>query len=135
MLMAGALAEQAVLDKYGHIEENRRGLADLEYAYPSVSRGKDDGYTATQAVTMVTLAVGIWQIGMSLFRLGAFSVLLSDVLVSGFTTGSSVHVVTSQLKNVFGLQVPKENRFPKLLRVTADIFCIPRTPLSPLKYL
>jgi MFS superfamily sulfate permease-like transporter len=127
MLMAGALADQ-VLHKYGQVEE-KYDVDDQSFSPSSAldaggvllgtDKNKEDGYTATQAVTMVTLAVGLWQVGMSILRLGAFSVLLSDVLVSGFTTGSSIHVVTSQLKNVFGLAVPKENRFPKLLRVWA----------------
>ncbi|CAG0914345.1 unnamed protein product [Notodromas monacha] len=73
-------------------------------------------YTITQTVALVTFAVGMWQMIMGLLRLGALSVLLSDVLVSGFTTGAAVHVLTSQLKGIFGITVPRQTRFPKLIR-------------------
>lgn len=33
--------------------------------------------------------------------------LLSDTLVSGFTTGAAVHVLTSQVKNLLGVKVPR----------------------------
>jgi MFS superfamily sulfate permease-like transporter len=96
MLMAGALADQ-VLHKYGQIEEkydvdvqsflssSPSSALEAGGVFLVMDKNKDNGYTATQAVTMVTLAVGLWQAGMSILRLGAFSVLLSDVLVSGFT--------------------------------------------------
>jgi hypothetical protein len=45
-------------------------------------------------------------------------VVLSDVLVSGFTTGAALHVLTSQLKGIFGMSVPRQTQFPKLIRVS-----------------
>lgn len=46
---------------------------------------------------------------MYVFRLGIISTLLSETLVNGFITGAAVHVVTSQVKDVFGLELPKSS--------------------------
>lgn len=47
--------------------------------------------------TAVCFMVGIWQVVLSILKLGSLSVLLSETLVSGFTTGAAVHVLTSQV--------------------------------------
>jgi len=44
---------------------------------------------------------------MFTLRLGAVSNLLSDNLVSGFTCASAFHVVSSQLKDLLGLEIDK----------------------------
>jgi solute carrier family 26 protein len=100
MLMAGTLAND-VLDKL-----------------PTGPDGKKP-YSATEVVTVIAFGVGMIQVMMGVLRLGALSVLLSDVLISGFTTGAAVHVLTSQLKNMFGLHfIPRQTKFPKLARVS-----------------
>ena len=43
---------------------------------------------------------------MGLLRLGALSVILSDTLVSAFSTGCSIHVATSQLNSLFDIRKP-----------------------------
>lgn len=42
---------------------------------------------------------------MYVLRLGIISSLLSETLVSGFTTGAAIHVLTSQVKDLFGIQL------------------------------
>lgn len=42
---------------------------------------------------------------MWVFRLGVVATLLSEALVSGFITGATVHVLVSQLKDLFGITV------------------------------
>lgn len=54
---------------------------------------------------------------MYLFRLGAVSVLLSETLVSGFTTGAAIHVITSQIKDLFGLTIPKHKGYFTVIKV------------------
>lgn len=44
--------------------------------------------------------------------------LLSDTLVSGFTTGAAVHVLTSQVKNLLGVKVPRHSGPLKLVYVS-----------------
>lgn len=44
---------------------------------------------------------------MGFLRLGSLSSLLSDPLINGFTTGAAVHVTVSQLKDLFGVKIPR----------------------------
>jgi solute carrier family 26, other len=41
--------------------------------------------------------------------MGALSSLLSDPLVKGFTTGAAIHIIVSQLKDLFGITIPAHN--------------------------
>ena len=45
------------------------------------------------------------QILMGVFQLGFITILLSESLVSGYTTGAAVHVFTSQLRHIFGVEI------------------------------
>ncbi|XP_026730849.1 solute carrier family 26 member 10 isoform X2 [Trichoplusia ni] len=63
-------------------------------------------YTPIQVVSVVSLTVGMFQMMMWVFRLGAVSTLLSEPLVSGFTTAASFYVLASQLKDLFGVRLP-----------------------------
>ncbi|XP_068719707.1 prestin-like isoform X1 [Montipora capricornis] len=58
------------------------------------------------AVTLSFL-VGIIQIAMGAARLGFVATFMSDPMISGFTTGSAVLVVISQVKHILGLKVPQ----------------------------
>lgn len=44
---------------------------------------------------------------MFVLRLGVISSLLSETLVSGFTTGAAIHVLTSQVKDLLGVQLSR----------------------------
>lgn len=48
---------------------------------------------------------------MYVLRLGIISSLLSETLVSGFTTGAAMHVLISQIKDLLGCQLKKENAY------------------------
>ena len=58
------------------------------------------------------------QIVLGVCRLGVLSVLLSDTLVSGFTTGAAVHVLTSQIKNLLGVKVQRHSGPLKIVYVS-----------------
>ncbi len=75
-----------------------------------------------EVATAVCLMVGIWQIVMGICRLGVISIILSDHLVSGFTTGAAVHVLTSQIKNLLGIHVPRFNGSFRLIKTYGAIF-------------
>ena len=47
------------------------------------------------------------QLLMGLLKLGFVAVYLSDPIISGFTTGAAILVFTSQVKHIFGLEVPR----------------------------
>ena len=55
---------------------------------------------------------------LGLLQLGSLCVFLSDMLVSGFTTGAAVHVMTSQIKYLFGLQVQRYSGPLKIIYVS-----------------
>ncbi|XP_046743379.1 solute carrier family 26 member 6-like isoform X3 [Diprion similis] len=79
-------------------------------------------YTPIEVATTVTFMVGILQLAMYLFRLGIISTLLSETLVNGFTTGAAVWVLISQIKDLLGLQLPKQKSMFKLIFSCIDIF-------------
>ncbi|EDO49691.1 predicted protein [Nematostella vectensis] len=72
------------------------------------------------AVTLALL-IGIMQILMGLCRLGFVATYLSDPLISGFTTGSAVLVVLSQLKHIFGQVVPQNTGAFASIKVAAHM--------------
>ncbi|XP_025835704.1 sulfate transporter-like [Agrilus planipennis] len=59
---------------------------------------------------------------MYTFRLGIASMLLSESLVSGFTTGAAVQVMTSQIKDLFGLSIEKMSGKFEVIYTYLNIF-------------
>ncbi|CAG9864190.1 unnamed protein product [Phyllotreta striolata] len=64
------------------------------------------GYSPTQVASALSFVIAIIQFLMFILRMGAVSVLLSDTLVSGFTTGAAVQVLVSQFKDLLGIKLP-----------------------------
>lgn len=60
---------------------------------------------------------------MYFLRLGIVSILLSDTLVSGFTTGAAVHVLVSQIKDLFGISIPKNTGYSTVVKVNLHFYC------------
>jgi solute carrier family 26 protein len=87
-----------------------------------IASNNSEAYTPIQVATAVCFVVGLWQVLLGVCRLGVLSVLLSDTLVSGFTTGAAVHVLTSQVKNLLGVKVPRHSGPLKLVYTYIDIF-------------
>lgn len=61
------------------------------------------------------------QILMSFFRLGSLAALLSEPLVNGFTTGAAVHVTVSQIKDLFGIHIPRHKGAFKIIYVSQTL--------------
>lgn len=78
-------------------------------------------YSPIQVATALSFVVAIFQFIMYIFRLGIVSALLSETLVSGFTTGAAIHVVTSQLKDIFGVTIPKFKGFGTTIKTVYSI--------------
>lgn len=78
-------------------------------------------YTPIEVATAVTLVVGLVQVVMYVFRLGAVCTILSETLVSGFTAGAAVHVVTSQMKELLGLRMENHNGLFQIVLTYYDI--------------
>jgi len=54
---------------------------------------------------------------MGCMKLGVLSALLSDSLISGFTTGSAMHVFASQVPQLIGIKVTKFTGVGRLVKV------------------
>ncbi|XP_034545971.1 sulfate transporter isoform X2 [Notolabrus celidotus] len=63
-------------------------------------------YAITVGAT-VTFTAGVYQVIMGIFQIGFVSVYLSDSLLSGFATGASLTILTSQVKYLLGLKIPR----------------------------
>ncbi|XP_044583943.1 prestin-like [Cotesia glomerata] len=86
-------------------------------------------YSPMQVATAVTFSVGLLQLLMFILRLGIISSLLSESLVSGFTTGAAIYVLISQVKDLLGLQLPKRKiTHFKLVYTVIDIFNVLKYP-------
>ncbi|XP_022120011.2 prestin isoform X1 [Pieris rapae] len=79
-------------------------------------------FSNVQVLSTVTFAVGLIQIMMWVLRLGAVSTLLSEPLVSGFTTAASLHVLASQVKDLFGIRLPKLGSNYKVVFTVIEVF-------------
>jgi SulP family sulfate permease len=62
------------------------------------------------ALTMTFLA-GVYQFTFGLVRLGALVNFVSHTVVIGFTAGAAILIVTSQMKHVLGVYVPRGESF------------------------
>ncbi|XP_035209701.1 solute carrier family 26 member 6-like, partial [Stegodyphus dumicola] len=78
--------------------------------------------THLEIATSVAMAVGFWQLFMGVFQLGSLTVVLSDQLVSGFTTGAACHVAVSQMKDLFGIHIGRYSGPLKLIYMLRDVF-------------
>ena len=77
--------------------------SESSFAEPSLP-GEEEPYpTDVDIVIAICLLAGIWQVIFAFLTLGKLSWILSDVLVSGYTCGAAIHVITSQLKAIFGV--------------------------------
>ncbi|XP_041785260.1 solute carrier family 26 member 10-like [Anopheles merus] len=91
-------------------------------AYTGTSEPGEPPRTALEVATAVCFVVGIMQLIMCVCRLGVISFLLSDTLVSGFTTGAAIHVVTSQIKDLLGLTLPSVGSMFEIVKTYIEIF-------------
>ncbi|XP_077327545.1 sulfate transporter-like [Lithobates pipiens] len=80
------------------------------------------GCYAIMVATSLTFMAGIYQILMGLFHLGFISMYLSEPLLSGFVTGSSLTIITSQMKYLLGLKIPRRDGVGSLILTWIDIF-------------
>ncbi|XP_059963239.1 sulfate anion transporter 1 [Mesoplodon densirostris] len=62
---------------------------------------------AIRVATALTLLAGIYQVLMGVLGLGFVSAYLSQPLLDGFAMGASVTILTSQLRHLLGVRVPR----------------------------
>ncbi len=59
----------------------------------------------------ITFLAGVYQLAFGLARLGVLVNFVSHTVVIGFTAGAAILIVTSQMKNVLGIKIPKGESF------------------------
>jgi len=76
--------------------------------FATVSQVAEPG-SSRYIADVLTLAfmVGIMQLSMGLLRMGALVNFISHTVVVGFTAGAALLIMASQLKNFFGLPIPR----------------------------
>ncbi|CAG5047199.1 unnamed protein product [Parnassius apollo] len=112
-LMAGKVVTQYAHPEFANIANATNLTID-----PGIAASQ---HTPLQVLSIVSLSVGFFQILMWILRLGAVSTLLSEPLVSGFTTAASFHVLASQLKDLFGVKIQKVGPKYKVVLTVIEI--------------
>ena len=66
-------------------------------------------------VLTITLLTGLIQLGMGIARLGVLVNFISHTVIIGFTAGAALLIASSQIKNFFGLDIPRGAHFHEVL--------------------
>ncbi|XP_051514250.1 sulfate transporter-like [Myxocyprinus asiaticus] len=69
----------------------------------------------------LTFTAGVYQVLMGLLQVGFVSVFLSDSLLSGFATGASLTILTSQIKYFLGLHLPRVQGWGSLIKTWINL--------------
>lgn len=64
-----------------------------------------------QLALTITFLAGVYQLAFGLARLGTLVNFVSHTVVIGFTAGAAILIATSQMKHVFGIEVPRGETF------------------------
>jgi SulP family sulfate permease len=59
----------------------------------------------------LTFMAGVYQLALGLARMGALVNFVSHSVIVGFTSGAAILIATSQMKHVFGLDIPRGSSF------------------------
>ncbi|XP_015666174.1 prestin [Protobothrops mucrosquamatus] len=95
-LMIGGVAVREVPDEWpGMTETNSTNGTDARDAM------------RVKVAVAVTLLSGLIQLCLGLLRFGFVAIYLTEPLVRGFTTAAAVHVFTSQLKYLLGINIKR----------------------------
>ncbi|NWG31590.1 MAG: sulfate permease [Rhodocyclaceae bacterium] len=68
-----------------------------------------------QLVLTLTFLVGVFQLILGVARLGALVNFISHTVVIGFTAGAAILIAASQVKNFFGITIPRGTPFYEIL--------------------
>ncbi|KAM8909619.1 sulfate transporter [Spinachia spinachia] len=88
----------------------------------SAEVGCDKSCYAITVGATVTFTAGVYQVLMGIFQVGFVSVYLSDSLLSGFATGASLTIFTSQFKYLLGLKLPRPQGWFVLFKTWHSLF-------------
>ncbi|MCX7156198.1 MAG: SulP family inorganic anion transporter [Rhodocyclales bacterium] len=69
-----------------------------------------------QMVLTLTFLVGVFQLTLGLARMGALVNFISHTVVIGFTAGAAILIAASQVRNFFGIDIPRGTPFYEIMR-------------------
>uniref|UniRef100_A0A8C0FN76 Sulfate transporter n=1 Tax=Bubo bubo TaxID=30461 RepID=A0A8C0FN76_BUBBB len=78
--------------------------------------------TSARLCPNLLCVVDSFQVAMGFFQVGFVSVYLSDSLLSGFVTGASFTILTSQARYLLGLDIPRSSGIGSLIATWINIF-------------
>jgi SulP family sulfate permease len=67
-------------------------------------------------VLTLTFLVGVFQLALGLARMGALVNFISHTVVIGFTAGAAILIAASQVRNFFGIDIPRGTPFYEIIR-------------------
>jgi SulP family sulfate permease len=67
-------------------------------------------------VLTLTFLVGVFQLVLGLARMGALVNFISHTVVIGFTAGAAILIAASQVRNFFGIDIPRGTPFYEIMR-------------------
>ncbi|XP_006771507.1 PREDICTED: sulfate anion transporter 1 [Myotis davidii] len=108
-LMVGQVVDRELLLAGFDPAQDSAGPGDNGSALNAAPGLRDCGRDcyAIRVATALTLMAGIYQVLLGVLRLGFLSAYLSQPLLDGFATGASVTILTSQLRHLLGVRVPR----------------------------
>ncbi len=88
--------------------------------FAAISKYAEPGSADFISLTLtLTFLAGVYQLAFGLARLGSLVNFVSHTVVIGFTAGAAILIVTSQVKHILGLEIPRGESF---LHTWIDIF-------------
>ncbi|XP_076357452.1 prestin-like isoform X6 [Tachypleus tridentatus] len=124
LMISSAVSKLGAVDSYkhnaSHVEQENTSEAVVamktyETSWPP---------SKEEAIVALSLTTGLFQVSMGLLRLGSLSIVLSDHLISGFSTGAAIHVATSQIRNLFDIHISRFHGPLKIIYTYIDIFSV-----------
>ena len=77
----------------------------------------DPGEARIMVASALALVAGLVHLAMAILHFGYVTVYLSDSIVQGFTTGCSIHIITSQIPTLLGIKIPTVIGQSKVIKV------------------
>ena len=99
------------------------GLSSIHSETPQIEENRTDYRMAASHqqiqdkigyATSLCLVTGLWQVILSVLKFGKLSWLMSEIVLSAFVTAAAFHILTSQLKSLFGIII---QRSPKIFGI------------------
>ena len=106
--------EKIMLNNPSTAEEAEAAGFVTEDGNDAVSLFHDARYQ--QLAMQCSFLVGILNIAMGLFQLGFMTQFLSRAVISGFCSGASIIIASSQVKHLFGYNIPNANKIHDIIK-------------------